>query len=770
MIMINLRSISKVFLLKSKALSLSCISSVMIATVLIISMLNLTMNAETSYENEIRSMYGDIDIIATYEGYLGISETSIQEIKDLKELNEVSTGYFDPDFMIEKNMVYLVGSDNSNLSKSRYHYKIDLLKDEIAVNSVLADCLRCKVNDTIKISGINYRVKEIIEDVSGSVSNLTMAILNQAALPQIFGETPESNFLLISVNDNYKMDYAEKCISSIDGKLNLNVTQADEWYKDSVESYSTFIKALAICVVIVTGLFVASTMRRFIYKYNHDMAIIRAIGGSKKQVKLIFQKLVFSINMIGCIGGFLISVLLNKIILRLINKKIQLVEGDISFFFQYSLITAVLIFVMLTIILLLCIRKSFKVLPLEAFMENELSQIGKGNMRSKGGFINHFSMLLGKDTYITIKTMLSRFKENFLLTGTIMIIVVISFIGSSLSSIIQKNNNEYLKQEYLTDIVVTSSSPILYNDIEEYCEQLKNTVGVNTAITLIALSDASYRNEPLSFMIADFDSMQKQGIIENAEAGSNRIILSKKIADKFNISIGDYIYVFTPPEYKYDPNGLRVGQLKDPYEVQMCVEGISPGYILRYRDALIDINSSDFFQKNFALDRIYVSGDLDSAEQILSQIKNRYPGIKWSNYEEVKEISNKALRERFVMFEVVVCILVLVAGMGWVNAIRHTILSRKNEYNILRMHGMTIARLRKMLFMHILIYLIIGIALGVGVGIVVLMLLTYFEGGTSLIVINFNSLALITAFLIVLNLLLIPDVLKVSKMKVVMSD
>ena len=766
----NLRNIGRIFLIKSKGITISCISSVLITVVLIISMLNLTRNAEASYEDKIRAAYGDIDIIATYMDYSGIPDTTTDQIKKMKGIDQVSAGYFDADFMIENNSVYLVAGDNSNLMKARYYYDTNIQTDEIVINSVFAETLQCKVNDTIAINGSNFRVIEVIEDFSGSAVNIAMAILNQTGLTGILGLDTDINFILISVKDNYDMDLILNQISSIDGKLYLNVVEADELYKDAVESFSIFIKAVAICVIIVAGLIMAGTMRRFVYKYKHDMAIIRAIGGSTKQVKYIFRYLIIIINTIGSISGFAVSVIFHTMILRLINEKIQLIEGNIRFYFWESLSITALIFIFLTFILVISTHRSFQILPLEAFQDNELCQIGKGNKRPEKSNLYHFMRLPGRDTYVMIKSMLSRIKENFLIIGTIVIIVVISFIGGGLSNILHKNNNEYLKREYLADIVITSSYPIQYEDIEPYYKQLKGASGTSASITLYSQDDASFQNEALSFLIADMDSMQTQGILSSMATGTNRIILNDKVAEKFNISEGDYIKVLTPSQYKYDSNGLPVELLVAPYEVRMHVIEILPKDMLQNFDALIDMNCNDFMKTNYMINRIYVNGDLDKAEQLLRQIKTIYSGIKWSNIEEVIKVSNKVLRERFVIFEVVVSILILIAGQGWVNAIRHAILSRKDEYRILRIHGMTLARLRNMLFIQIIIYLVTGIVSGTGIGAIVLMLLTYLEGGTILAAINFNSLMLISIFLIILNIMLIPDILKVSKTEIAMSE
>ncbi len=762
----DLKKISKIFLLKSKSLSISCICSVLIAVVLIISMFNLSSNAFTSYRDKLLAAYGDCDALITYEDYSGIQKSVLDQIKNLRGIEKCAAGYFNSNFRIIDNSVYLVGSDNTELMKSRYHYNTDIKRNEVAMNTVLAGCLQCNLQDNITINGDIYRVKEIFEDTTGSATGITMAIFNEKALPQLLDEKPDYNFVLISVHDYYRIESLVKEISQIDTMLSINTIEVDEFYKESIESFSIFIISLSICVIVVTGLFVTSNIKRFIYKYQHDLAIIRALGGNKKQIQLIFRYIIICINLIGCAGGFIMSILLNKIILSGINDKIQLIEGHIRFFFFKSFMIAVSGFLILVFLLYISIQKNFKILPLEAIMNNELNKIGKRKSKLHRTNSYWIGRLFRRDGYIVIKSLLIKFKDNILITGTIMLITVISFIGSGLTNIIQNNNNHYLREQYLSDIVVTSSNHTLFKNFANYYERLQNTDGIDASVVLFPKSDAALSNEPLNYMIADFNALERQGIVRNSVKEGKRIILNEKTAKKFGVSIGDTISVLTPPVYAYDSNGLIIGTSIKPYEVRMIITDILTGSSLQNTDAYIDIQCDDFMQEDYALNRIFVSGDLDVAEQILNQMKSINTGLKWMSYDRVIEASNKAIKERFFIFQVVIGILVLIAGLGWYHAIRQTIISGKEQYNIMRIHGMSIRRVRKMLLIHIFLYLFTGVGSGIILGTISLAYITYWESGTSIVSIDFRTLAYLIGFMILLSILLIPDVVKISKTKV----
>ncbi|WP_455717350.1 hypothetical protein [Anaerosporobacter sp.] len=148
--MSNLRSISLRFLKRSKLLTLSCFFSIFIGTILIIEMFNLSQSATSSYDREMRSLYGDCDMAVSYTDYSGIKEDFINEIKNLKKVSKIGTLMYSSDLSINGTPVYAIGTDNSEMVKSRYHFTKKLGDDEIAINEVLAKVYNYSVGDYIR--------------------------------------------------------------------------------------------------------------------------------------------------------------------------------------------------------------------------------------------------------------------------------------------------------------------------------------------------------------------------------------------------------------------------------------------------------------------------------------------------------------------------------------------------------------------------------------------------------------------------------------------
>ena len=79
---------------------------------------------------------------------------------------------------------------------------------------------------------------------------------------------------------------------------------------------------------------------------------------------------------------------------------------------------------------------------------------------------------------------------------------------------------------------------------------------------------------------------------------------------------------------------------------------------------------------------------------------------------------------------------------------------------------MSIRRVGKMLLIHIFLYLFTGVGSSIFLGTISLAYITYWESGTSIVSIDFRTLACLIGFMILLSILLIPDIVKISKTKV----
>jgi putative ABC transport system permease protein len=730
-------------------------------------MYNFTLNAKASYERNLRLAYGDCDIMVTNKDYSDIDDYKIEEISIMQGVSEIASGRFQNGVIIDKHNVYVIGAIDSDMMKSRYHYTSELKDNEIIINNILAENMNKSVGNTVLINDWELTISQVIEDKTYSADSIAMAIMTQKTLSQVTGTTNKSNFLMIKIKENESVSLVKERMKFVDINFDILVIEEDSIYKENIDAFSLYIKLLSGIVLLVAGLFVTSIFRSFLYKYNHDMAVIRAIGGTISQVKRIFTFIIIIVNGIACLSGFVTSMFLNNVILQNLNKNLNLIEGKSKFYIAQSFILTIQVFAIMILILTVSLLKSQKVLPLEAIANNEIKGTGKQLKQKNNGFYIPFRRVLHKNVYLAIKLIVPKMKDNIFLIITIMMIVFFSFIGGSLNDLIQNNNNKYIEEKYLTDIVVTSSNYISKEETLNIYKELKNSEEIVSSLVFSNGDDTDifFENstQNISFLVADLEAMKIQSILANEKGQENQVVLSSKVAADLGISVGDIVKINTPPIYKTDQNGVRVGIQKDSIIKELIVCDILEKEKMQYIDAYIDIRNYDFIQDHMGLKTIYINGNLEKAESELSKLKNVYIGLKWSNYDQIEEMSAKVLKERFFMFEIVIGILIFISGIGWYNSMRSIILSRTREYSILRIQGISIKNLKMIIIIQILLYLFIGVFLGIIFGTLSLSILYYYEMHKFTIIINLVTTIKIVLFLLVLAFFLYPTVKRVSE-------
>lgn len=771
--MTNLRQVSIAFMKRSKILTLSCMVCVFSAVLLINSMWNFSLNATTSYDRTLKAAYGDCDMLVTYEDHGDISQDIITKIAAVNDISGVASGRFVSRIAVEENDVYALGVADSDMIKSRYHYTVELKEDEIVINDILAGCINKTVGDTISFQNIKLTISEVVEDKSYSAGSLAEAIMTQQTLARVARVPNLANFLMVKAKGIAPLLTVIDQIRSIDSSFDIMAVEADTLYKDNVESFAIFVKVLVVIVLLVAAMFVTSIFHSFLYKYNHDMAVIRAMGGTAEQVKSIFMFLSITINGISCGAGFLTSILLNKFVLQALNKELDLIEGKIEFYVFQSLLITIFIYGVILLLLLISLVKNLKILPIEAITKNEVQKCGKQKKRSNSSVHIPYRRIFGKEIFMGVKLILPKMKENLFLTLTIMMIVLLALVGGSLNSLISNNNSNYLKSQYITDVVVTSSNIIDYDNTIKIYERIQEVEGVKASLlfhrgeeTEIILGDGN--TKAINCCLADLTAMQQQNILTNSNRQKNSIVMSLELAQELSLSVGDSVKISEPKRYVYQENGFRTEILQDRIKQEFVIGDILPMNKMYYNEVYIDIQNTEFIEDYTTMNQIFISGDLEAAENRLDRIKLEYSSIKWSNYQEVMKISTKAIKERFRMFELVIGALITIAGIGWFNSMRSIIYSRTREYSILRVQGISVRSLQAIIAVQVLTYLFTGVILGFGIGTMCLTLLTYFDKHTIEVTFNLLTIGKIVVFMLGVCICLLPTVRKVSMHKLKM--
>ncbi|WP_455718782.1 FtsX-like permease family protein [Anaerosporobacter sp.] len=606
---------------------------------------------------------------------------------------------------------------------------------------------------------MKLKIVEIFNDGTMSASSVDMAIVKKETLQGLTNQDYNTNIVMVKAKRNLVILSDE--IRRIDDKFNVLVFETDEMFKDSVSSFQMFVIALVVCVVIVTCLFTMSVFGNFVYKYRHDLALLRMMGGTAKQTKEIFVRMVRIILLCGTILGFITSLIINNFFIEKINQRLALIHGKCEFFFFKSILLAIGICLIMYIILQVIIRKTNRILPIEALAINEVSKIGKIRKRKK----LHVKLLKG-DLYISRKLIKSRIKENILMLATISMLIAISIFGASLSTLIKKNSEEYYKSQYLSEIVLTTSRGVPFDEGQVLYKELQADPNIKVSYVCQVSPRATVNGKDIKYAIADMRALTKQGIIKPTSIKDNMVIVSETFAENNHIKLNDSITVKAPDTYIRDELGNKIGIDKYGDTYSLTVVQIKPDNQLMFCDAYIDVNSAGYLNDGVFLNNIYIDGDTEYINNKLEELKVYYPYIKWASYTETLTTSDKAIGNRFLMIELVVRILVVIAAIGWINSIRNLFLTRIRDYDIIRMQGVRRRRIVKIMIYQIGMYLFIGVFLGTVIGCTILESLVYMDGGKLLFSFNFDIVIQMLCIMLIFCMSLIPVIKKICNKQI----
>lgn len=753
--MLDRKGIGKRLLRRNGILTVSCLLSVVIGTMLMVEMFNLSFGATKAYEKEMKSLYGDCDVAIFYEDYAWIDGGTKEQIIHLDSVEESATLIYSGDLMINGTNPYAIGTDNSPIVQSRYHFSSQLGPNEVAVNRIFAGVYGYETGSVIQAGDQELEVVEIFDDETLSESGVEMLVADQETLSRLGAGGGDINIILLRLTD-VKESHIENEVRGIDGSLHVLIFGMDEDYLKSINSFRLFVMIVAACVILATALFTATVFRYFVYKYRRDMAVLRMAGATPKQVNAIFLSMTRFLTISGTIGGLVGALLFHSLFMEEVNRKLNLIQGDVGFLFPESFCISILIGLLIHMVLSLTIRLAGRILPMEALRENVKSRSGR--LRKSRRIDYHF-----RDLFVSWKLMESRLRENSLMIATISVLVAVSILGPSLSNIIKANGERYYSNLYLTEYVVTSSQDLTFEEADPLFKELQKESAWKIACLYGAGLGAKLGEEMVSYGMTDLDALSNLDIVTKRGFAKNDVIISRSFAEHLGLSEGDRIELTAPAIYAHDANGVPLEIVVQPEQREsMRVAYIAEDGFLQANDILIDITREAFINESVWLERIYLDGDKEEIEQRLQELKGRYPTLKWTNYTDAIAINNEKIDSRYAVLNFVVKVMVLMALLGWINSLKNILISRTKDYDIIRMQGVRRSRIVKIMVYQILFYIFMGLIVGGAIGILLLELLMYEEQKQLIFQFNFRLVGQMLCMMMALCFLLIPTIRQLS--------
>ncbi|WP_338789619.1 FtsX-like permease family protein (plasmid) [Priestia megaterium] len=790
----------------NKFIVFSSILSIAIAAMLTLSMVLFSFNAQSTLKHELKQMYGDMDLSVGFniDQSKVVSSSLTEQIaqnKNVEQLSRVSVTHVTLDKI--NSSTYTAGVENSDLAKSRYHFKQVLNDDSIAMNKGLAKTLHAKVGDEVSIQGNSFTLVEIINDLDATGIAPDMILMNQKKAKE-YNRLNEhvhadATYLLIKAKKGTNVLTLSNQIKSYDKDLRIDVAEQDPFVKNNLQSLQVFVIVLSFLVLIVTSLLIISNFELLLYKMKNHFAIMRSLGATTKQIsQLIFTQSII-INFSGICIGLLGTFLSQKYVYTWMGKFFKISSSPTQFHLGIALIIALCSFIIIQLFLLIPSYRSAKILPLKVMQKNERLDFGYSKARvilfkiligvsvflliasqvlpTRGeygvfflliaavvillaffiifpvwlpkileGLLPFGQKIFGQEYYIAIKNLIPQVKKNTMIVLTISSLMIIAVFGSVTLRTIQVTEQESLKNDFRTPIVVEtrlSNTKINARELTKAVEKLPDVESISNFSTLgLAYLQEEDKNINIDYAVVDLERLQTQGLMSQLKSkpADNSLIISERFAKQNHLKVGQTVQLgeFSEAKQAVEPNGSYI---VTSIEKQM----------LNGADAYLDWNNGKLMDVDFY--SLYVdSAHIKDAVNELEGIRSQFPELKISNYEQSVKQATSMFYQRWGIFIVVIATLVVCTMVGVFNSLANNIYSKRKEYAVLRTMGVKPKGIRNIILSQVTTYIIIGLIIGIVLGIILTYVLLLVDPGK--LIIDYKILAAVIVTMITCSTIL----------------
>lgn len=549
-----------------------------------------------------------------------------------------------------------------------------------------------------------------------------------------FSEDIVKKYEIQSTSQSLRKSIEEK-IKNIDDDLKVGLLEDYKEFKKEKISIDGFISFFSFLILLISSLFINSNMKSILYEYKEQFSVLRSLGASGRDIfKVLFIQSTI-INLTGISIAFTISWMA-----KITN--------------MYLVTIVITIFVVLEILTILSPIKGLKIMPINSFRDNELSQFKLSKSRRNIGaliggasiisIILNVSLKHNMNSFIytvissitliiaflmilpfvlekfmskvlsSISKLISSSRRNYLSILIITVTTIIVVFGSSFFQIINKNSISYLKKLYPKDITVQTS---LLNEGmgEEVYKKIKSIDGISYTAEYIDYVPMVKDREVLDFQIS-FNSDIEEG----------KVILLKEIAQKYGINKGDKLsirrssYEDKINTYNRESFEINFNEEVGKVTVEKVIDRLDEKSF--YYNGVMNIKLLEKLNKFNDPTNIYIETDnLGEVKLKLQELKNeyKYKEINYGTYKEALEKDKSDMDKRWKILRVSLFTMIIITILGVYNMIIDYLYSRKEEIEILRELGVTRIRISMNITYMLIVYFAIGILNGGILGIII---------------------------------------------------
>lgn len=533
--------------------------------------------------------------------------------------------------------------------------------------------------------------------------------------------------------------------------------------------FQTLLHILFVIVICISGLLIISVFKEYMRKYLHDMAIIRTFGGKNKQIVWIFAAMSFVVSLCGCIAGVLASVLFSDFLLNYLNNQIHMFSGSVVTDWRTLLFVTVFVFVSFNVFVILHFSIRQRVLPMQLIIRTS-SGIRKRNRN--GNLLLFVRRFTGMENYLGMKLLKPKCGQNFLIILIITLITTLSYIGQGTMQLLM-DNQYYIWKDEMQDGDARAEwqfdfwEDSILSRVDRITEQLNQG-----ALECQMLLGCFYQylkqmdgGEISGFFVTDICSFMERFKGRQLEYWEDipvdqRLIMTEDTAEETGYQLGDSLKLDT--DWLDGAKEFTVVEIVTLGQMQSVYMGNSV-IIEKKNVSYTDVEAKELVAPSEAV--FCIKGGEKELDSLLKLIKKETPGFTYEIYEQIVEEAKMIQTQRVIMMKLILLFLMLVTGLGWVNSAKGMMIARKQDYQVLRLLGSTEKQVKRIVWVQIIGYMLVGILLGLGIGSVCVYLLCHSTIDEKIIIpLYWQHIVWIVLYLCALSLLLIPTAKKVSRL------
>ncbi|MGE8005012.1 ABC transporter permease [Lysinibacillus sp. NPDC093216] len=741
--------------------------------------------------------------IENFEAMPGVTKVSSVSLAQTNVENEKNTSF------------YTVGVENDDLVKSRYHFNVDLGPNEVVITENVARLFHKEVGDTLNVTFNktigdtveantgSFTIQEILSPLKGTDSPNFILMQNDELKTWMNNSNAQTAgmFALIKTEDNMATSVGTD-LKQLDETLRVDVMSDYDEFKRNLQALIIFMVVLSFFILLISSVLLLSTFQLLFYKIKEQLMVFRALGASTKQVGRIVQLQLSTIIGVGVFLGTAVSLLIIKSWLPQLISLMKMPDAKTDLPMIFVLAIAIVSFLLLQLITQWQVHKSSSLLPLQIATENEnLSlrwtkwksiivsgvafislflflnayKIGKnsgqgalmiliGTLLVSGIFLYlmpylftalfKFSLkpirtVLGKEAYLACQQLMPQVRRNMPIILSIIGLMVILIFGSSLFKSVQQSSYEYINSQYETSIKIDNelNDPTITPDLIKEIEALPSVAYAyaRSEAPWITIEGENGWEEGSNFEAIDVEKYVQLKKIDAVKGDlKNGVIITERFARKHQLAVGDRIMAGTFDETLQQ--NVPIGEL---LVIDVALDSYN-----KYIDLFVDWSSFIVSSDSTIITNIMVEADnTKQALADLSYLQERWPALKITDKETFIKQNDEMTFQRWSLFVGVFVILISATCLGVLQTLLHSIYSKRADYAIQRLIGLSPRGLIKLILTQVLSFVLYGLAVGTFLGLLVTKLLFTIDGGSyDFVTLGVTSIVFLGATLIVFTL------------------